>query len=49
MELVRADILTGMVVGAGSRLKFEAARNRAQVNAQVRKWTVGAIKDGLQL
>ena len=33
----------GMVLEAGSRLKIEAARDRARVNARVRKWSLKAV------
>ena len=38
VEFVSIEVITGMVLEAGSRLKIEASHSRARVNARVRKW-----------
>ena len=43
VEFVSIEVITGMVLEAGSRMKFEASRDRARVNAEVRKWALEAV------
>ena len=43
VELVSTEVITGMVLEAGSRMKFEASQDRARVNVKVRKWALGAV------
>ena len=43
VEFVRTDVITGMVLEAGSRMKIEASRGPARVNARVRKWALEAV------
>ena len=42
-EFVSIDVVMGMVQEAGSRMKIEASRDRARVNAKVRKWALEAV------
>ena len=42
VEFVSSKVITGMVLEVGSRMKFEASRDRARVYAQVRKWVLEA-------
>ena len=38
VEFVSFEVITGMVLEVESRMKIEACRDRARVNAEVRKW-----------
>ena len=43
-NFVSIEVVTGMVLEAGSRLKNEASRDRARVNARVRKCALEAVE-----
>ena len=43
LEFVSIEVITGMVLEAGSRLEIEASRDRARVNAKVTKWPLEAV------
>ena len=43
VEFVSIEVITGTVLEAGSRMKFEASRDRARVNAKVSKWALEAV------
>ena len=45
VALVSVKVITGMVLSAGSRMKTEASRDRARVDATVRKWALEAVMD----
>ena len=43
VEFVSVEAIEVMVLEAGSRMKIEASRDRARVNAKVRKWALEAV------
>ena len=43
LEFFSSEVITGMVLEAGSRMKFEASRDRARVNAKIRTWAFEAV------
>ena len=43
VEFVSIEVITGIVLEAGSRMKIEASRDRARVNAKVMKWTLETV------
>ena len=43
VEFVSVEVITGTVQEAGSRMKSEASRDRARVNAKVRKWSLARL------